>query len=57
MATRKPLAVEPDQQYRVKVKRPIQIGRATLTPVTDNVVKGKVLSTLPEDAIEHYEPI
>jgi hypothetical protein len=49
--------VDEAKHYRVKVNRPMELGATTLTPTTDNVVKGKVLSTLPEDVVESYEEV
>lgn len=51
-------SVVPDTLYRIRVKRTVPYGmsgRVFLTPATDNVVKGKVISTIPDDAIELIE--
>jgi hypothetical protein len=54
MASHKKKPVD-DKHYRVKVKRPVEIGAMVLAPTTDNVVKGKVLNSLPDDVVDSYE--
>ena len=52
--------VEADKLYRLRVKRSVPVGlsgRMFLTPVTDNVVKGKVISGLADEAIESIEDV
>ena len=51
-------SVVADKLYRVRVKRTVPYGlsgRVFLTPSTDNVVKGKVISNIADDAIEMIE--
>ena len=53
-------SVEADKLYRVRVKRTVPYGlsgRVFMTPATDNVVKGKVISTIADDAIDMIEDI
>jgi hypothetical protein len=50
--------VQPEQYYKVKLSRVVQLGpngETVLSPMTENIVKGKVLESLG-DAIESYEP-
>jgi hypothetical protein len=48
--------IDDNKQYRVKVNRPVQIfEHTTITPVTENVVSGSVLRTIPEEAIVSFE--
>ena len=51
-------SVQPDTLYKLRVKRTVPYGlsgRVFMTPVTDNVVKGKVISALADDVIESIE--
>jgi hypothetical protein len=47
--------VDDAKQYKIKVNKAIPYGRAILTPATENVVKGKVLKTFPEAAVDSIE--
>ena len=52
--------VDDEKMYLLKVTRAVPYGvsgRNFLTPATENVVKGKVISTIPDDAIETIEDV
>jgi hypothetical protein len=52
--------VEADTMYRVRVKRAVPFGpsgRTIMTPATDNVVKGKVISAMADEDIESIEAV
>jgi hypothetical protein len=54
------MAIQADdgKQYRVRLKKPVRVSEhVVMTPATDNVVKGKVLKTLPEEAVASYEEL
>jgi hypothetical protein len=53
-------SVQPDTLYKLRVKRSVPYGssgRVFMTPATDNIVKGKVISTISDDAIDTIEDI
>lgn len=53
-------SVEDEKLYRVKMTRSVPFGtdgRIFLTPATDNVLKGKVITDIPDDAIESIEDV
>ena len=53
-------SVQPDTLYKLRVTRSVPYGasgRVFLTPITENIVKGKVISTLDDDAIASIEDI
>jgi hypothetical protein len=52
--------VEAEKMYRLKVRRTVPYGpsgRTFLTPATENVVKGKVISTIADADIESIEDV
>jgi hypothetical protein len=53
-------SVEPETMYILKVTRAVTYGasgRAIMTPTSENVVKGKVILEIPDEAIESIENI
>ena len=51
-------SVDDDKRYRVKLKKVVRVNEhVAMTPTTDNLVVGKTLKTIPEDAIVSYEEV
>lgn len=53
-------SVDPETMYRVRVRRAVPFGpsgRTILTPATDNVVKGKVITAMADEDIESIDVI
>jgi hypothetical protein len=54
------MAIQADdaKQYRVKLTKVVRVSEEiVMTPATDNVVKGKLLKTLPEEAVVSFEEV
>jgi hypothetical protein len=47
--------VDDTKQYKVVLLKVIKLEEIALTPATDNVVKGSLLKTFPEDAVDSFE--
>lgn len=52
--------IDPERLYRVKVRRAVRLGKhgtIVMTPMSENLVRGKVLATIPAEDIESSEPV
>ncbi len=47
--------VDDTKQYKVVLLKVVRLEEVALTPASDNVVKGSLLKTFPEDAVESYD--
>jgi hypothetical protein len=46
--------VDDNKQYQVVLLKVVKLEEIALTPATDNVVKGSLLKTFPEDAVDSF---
>lgn len=49
--------IEPQARYSVRLLRPVERHGRILSPMDEHVMTGKVLSSLPPEAIHHAEQV